>query len=399
MTIGGKALKLPHYSNKQCLFFENFKINTVKTNKKDVGDDNKLHHAHDKIIQVALHENEAMREFSEKIIMPQLQGIKIDLDNLQLDTTSYVSPSLKAFYSDIVYLTTIIDETTQTRETVKVALLIEHKSRMPSQLLLRLQVEEYINAIMKRNYNKKTDSTIPVIPIVFNQFNKGWVQKPFRSLFSHTPNIIKHFIPEFSLLMVNLADLPQATIDSLDKYGTLKATLLAMKNVRNKRFLTKHFEDIFVFLQGHPEKTDLRKQLVTYLLGHITFSPEEIQQMIDNIFSPILKQEVMVAKKGYIAVAYNQAKAQAEAKAEEKAQAKERLSVMRSWDRGIALDAIIYISDLPHNETTRLVAIFDKIKAYFQSKPTVGMAELEKLSDLNTTELKALVELLKQQQR
>ena len=121
--------------------------------------------------------------------------------------------------------------------------------------------------------------------------------------------------------MVNLADLPQATIDSLDKYGTLKATLLAMKNVRNKRFLTKHFEDIFVFLQGHPEKTDLRKQLVTYLLGHITFSPEEIQQMIDNIFSPILKQEVMVAKKGYIAVAYNQAKAQAEAKAEEKAQA------------------------------------------------------------------------------
>ena len=174
----------------------------------------------------------------------------------------------------------------------------------------------------------------------------------------------------------------------------------------NKRFLTKHFEDIFVFLQSHPEKTDLRKQLVTYLLGHITFSPEEIQQMIDNIFSPILKQEVMVAKKGYIAVAYNQAKAQAEAQAEVKAQEfkaktlfNARLSVMRSWDRGIALDAIIYISDLPHNETIRLVAIFDKIKAYFQSKPTVGMAELEKLSDLNTTELKALVELLKQQQR
>ena len=102
-------------------------------------------------------------------------------------------------------------------------------------------------------------------------------------------------------------------------------------------------------------------------------------------------------QKGYIAVAYNQAKAQLEAEAE--AQVRQRLSVMRSWDRGIALDAIIYISDLPHNETTRLVAIFDKIKAYFQSKPTVGMAELEKLSDLNTTELKALVELLKQQQR
>ena len=154
-----------------------------------------LHHAHNKIIQVAFQEEEARREFTEKFIMPQLKGIKIDLDNLQLDTTSYVSPAMKAFYSDVVYLTTLIDETTQTRETVKVALLIEHKSKMPSQLLLRLQVEEYINSIMRMNYDKKTDSTIPVIPIVFNQFDKGWVQKPFRSLFPHVPNLIKQFIP------------------------------------------------------------------------------------------------------------------------------------------------------------------------------------------------------------
>ena len=66
---------------------------------------------------------------------------------------------MKASYSDVVYLTTLIEEATQTKETVKVALLVEHKSKMPSQLLLRLQVEEYINRIMTMNYDKKTDRT------------------------------------------------------------------------------------------------------------------------------------------------------------------------------------------------------------------------------------------------
>ena len=32
----------------------------------------KLHHAHDKIIKMALLENEARREFTEKIVMPHL---------------------------------------------------------------------------------------------------------------------------------------------------------------------------------------------------------------------------------------------------------------------------------------------------------------------------------------
>ena len=379
-----------------------------KSLSSDKKKDGKVHHAHNKIIQIALQETEARREFTEKFVMPHLKGIKIDLDNLQLDTTSYVSPAMKASYSDVVYLTTLIDEATQEKETVKVALLVEHKSKMPSQLLLRLQVEEYINRIMTMNYDKKTDSTIPVIPIIFNQFDKGWVQQPFRSLFPHVPSLIKQFIPEFGMIVVNLADLPDATIDSLNKYGTLKASLLAMRNVRNKRFLKKHFEEIFVFLQKHPEKTDLQSQLATYLLAPGLFTDDEIQELIDNIFSPVLKQKIMGAQKGFIAVAYRNGKAEAEAKmegkikreavkAEKALQFQRRSTVMRSWHKGLSLDAIMYISNLPPDETTRLIAIFDAIKAYFQSKTDVDMAELKKLSDLNAEELKALVALLKQQ--
>ena len=61
-----------------------------------------------------------------------------------------------------------------------------------------------------------------------------------------------------------------------------------MKHVRNKRFLTKHFEDIFVFLQKHPDKTDLQSQLIAYLLGHSPMKPEEMTELLKNIFSPVL---------------------------------------------------------------------------------------------------------------
>ena len=80
---------------------------------------NKLHQAHDKMIKSTLLQEEAKYEFFEKIAMPLLNGLKIDLDNLQLDTTAYIKPNLQVFYSDIVYLTTLIDETTQKKEPIK----------------------------------------------------------------------------------------------------------------------------------------------------------------------------------------------------------------------------------------------------------------------------------------
>jgi 5-bromo-4-chloroindolyl phosphate hydrolysis protein len=38
----------------------------------------KLHQAHDKLLKLTLQEVEAMRELTEKIIMPLLDGVKID---------------------------------------------------------------------------------------------------------------------------------------------------------------------------------------------------------------------------------------------------------------------------------------------------------------------------------
>ncbi len=397
----------------------------------------KLHQAHDKLLKLTLQEQDAMRELTEKIIMPLLEGVKIDLDSLTLDTTTYIRQNLQAFYSDVVYQAIVVDENSNEPQPTIVALLIEHKSDMPKQLAMRLQGLDYINAVMKRHYNKDTDTTMPCLAIVFNQFDKDWKPKSFRSLFPALSNKVNRLIPEFDLLVINLASMPDEIFDLLDKYGTLRASLLAMKNVRNKRFLKKHIEEIFVFLQKNPEKTDLRDQLITYVLGQSNLDGEELAELINNIFSPVLKQEIMISGTGFLAVAAREAAANTRAEMQKKAdraakkaklaldeakkevektkqeaektkqeaektkqeaeialQLKTRLTVMRSWNKGISTDFIVDIVDLSHDEVSKLIAVFESIKTDCYAKTNVDINELVQLSGLTELEVKTLLMLL-----
>ena len=402
----------------------------------------KLHQAHDKVIKLTLHDVDAMRELLQKIIMPLLTNVQLDLDDLTLDNTSYIRPNLNVFFSDIVYLTTLIDDESGAREPVNVAVLIEHKSEMPTELQLRLQATDYINAIMKKNYNKDSDKTIAVLPIVFNQFEKDWVVKPFRSLFPQFSAKTARFLLEFDYLVINLASLPDEIMASLDEFGTLKAALLAMKYVRNKGFLKKHFKEIFLFLQRHPEKIDLRDQLITYVLGQSDVSVEDLQELLNNIFSPTITQEMVYSGNGFIAVAYREAYAEATEKLQkaaderavrvakksklllEKAQIQAqkirvqaekdrvqaekdrvqaekdrvldvRLTAMRIWNSNMPLQSIAAFTDMSVNDLRPFIAELDAARKAFEANPKMTIHQLKAISKLDDAELTPLLALLK----
>jgi Putative transposase, YhgA-like len=374
----------------------------------------KLHHAHDKIWKIIFSSPSAFREYVEKVILPQLPNVSFDLDHLVLDNTSYVNQRLEPFYSDLVYWTTMTDQN-GTKKPIKIALLLEHKSKMPSQLLMRLQLLEYIVALKIRNYDEDTDETLFVLPNVFNQFDKDWALKPFRSLYADLSPFMKGFIPEFGALVTNLQNFSAETIDAFEKHGELRAGMIAMKEVRNKQFLLDNFEDIFVFLQRHPNKTALRNQLVTYVLGMSSLSKDELEDLITHIFSPPLKEEVMTQGTGFIAVAAQESAEKTRKEEQEKArinaekvrkearliaiQLEKRSLMMRLWKKGVAADFIADVTEVELAAVEKLIKGFNDAKTYIeeQGQKRISNKKLLKWTHLTEEELAVLLKILKEQ--
>ena len=174
--------------------------------------------------------------------------------------------------------------------------------------------------------------------------------------------------------------------------------------------------EIFLFLQQHPDKTDLRDQLIAYLLGYSDINAKDLEELLANIFSPVLKQEIMISGTGFLAVAAREAAAKARKevrkeaqkeidslkivakKAKEEvrkiAQLKTRLTVLHGWHREVALDLIADMAGTSLNEVRQLMAAFEKVKTYCLSNSEQDVKTLTQLSGLNEGEIKALLTLL-----
>ena len=99
---------------------------------------------------------------------------------------------------------------------------------------------------------------------------------------------------------------------------------------------------------------------------------------------------------GFMAVTDRKARAEEKAIAKADLQLKTRLSVMRGWNRGVALDTIALMADLPKKEIVQLIAAFEQAKDYCYATKDIDMEALEKLSGLNESELQMLIKLLKE---
>ena len=73
---------------------------------------------------------------------------------------------------------------------------------------------------------------------------------------------------------------------------------------------------------------------------------------------------------------------------------KTRLTVMRSWHRGLSLDIITDIVEMSHDEVRQLITVFENIKTHCYAKTNIDTNELVKLSGLTELEVRAILILL-----
>lgn len=110
---------------------------------------------------------------------------EIDINSLELDTTTYVNKALEELYSDIVYTAK-----TKNDKSVKIALLFEHKSY--PEKYPRLQLMEYMLGIWRQNQQDKVD-LIPIIPILFYHGERKWEYRNFEQHFGISEQLQKFF--------------------------------------------------------------------------------------------------------------------------------------------------------------------------------------------------------------
>jgi len=96
-----------------------------------------LHHPHDRYVRFAMQIRDLAMEFLQFSLDTRTKAL-IDWDSLQISKESYIDEKLKAHYSDICYTGLM-----HSKEPIRIATLIEHKSDPPRKGELTVQLNRF----------------------------------------------------------------------------------------------------------------------------------------------------------------------------------------------------------------------------------------------------------------
>lgn len=234
---------------------------------------------HDKIFKEVQSIKENAKDFLKGVCPSELTA-KLDLDSLELDTDSYITGELAESFADIVYSCSY-----EGSRKIKVALLFEHKSYVPS--YPHLQLLKYILGIWDQEI-KGGKKPIPVIPLIFYHGKERWKHLPLYGYFAQEPDdILKKFIPAFDYLLADIQTLSDDAIrNTLFKREANKIVFSLMKHIFNNETLYQELKTILSLGKDYFEKEEGERFLISillYIINYMDVSKEHITQVIREI--------------------------------------------------------------------------------------------------------------------
>ena len=166
------------------------------------------------------------------------------------------------------------------------ALLLEHKSSIVP--YPHLQLLRYMLEIWESNQRKK-EPLLPIVPIILYHGEEKWTVRPMSEYFKGIDSTLHPYIPHFNYEMVNVGQYSEEDILKLD-VGLLKNLLLALRFYRDMAYLRYKFGAFFIEIEAqgfNAQVINFIQTLLVYLLKNSEFSPEEINDMVNQIPSPI----------------------------------------------------------------------------------------------------------------
>jgi hypothetical protein len=341
-----------------------------------------LHQSHNKLFVAAFKHKPTIIEYLTTFF-PRHLTEKMNLENLELDNTNYITRKMTEFFSDVVYRTTWAIPPNKKNPDVPrelvVTLLFEHKKGHP-RYAIQLQFLQYMVEIWTQDIIHQRPLTI-VIPILIHQGKRKFVKRPFYHYFKDLPEELRGFIPDFDFFLTSSEAVDDEKLFAMDDGSMLRSLFLTYKHIEDSQYVEDRFEEFFKFYEKNPDLEKLFAVFCEYFLENSELSRELLQEKIKELRSSYLKENVMSTYQNILQAG----------KLEGKLESK-RLMVLRGKWNAIPAAILADQSDMPLQTVKDLLKGYDSVYAFWQKNKGLSTAYLD-TKYLTDAEVKYLLDL------
>jgi predicted transposase/invertase (TIGR01784 family) len=249
-----------------------------------------LNNANDKAFKGTFGMPEVTQEYLINCFDKKLTA-KLDFSTLKKLPTSYITPQLQEYFSDLVWQCE-----TKGGMKMQITFLFEHKSYLPK--VPQIQLLMYLASGYMEQLNNDEDLTL-IVPIIVYHGEAKWHYKPFKDYFKNFDDDFAIFLPLFDYWLTDLQKYPDATIKRFEA-GFLPKIFLAFKHYRDKNYIKDEFVSLLMFDTSDASNIDKIKyffQVLTLYLCHLSdIGDDEFKEKMEK-FSEPLKSEAMTTYK------------------------------------------------------------------------------------------------------
>ncbi|MDL5244451.1 Rpn family recombination-promoting nuclease/putative transposase [Leptospira weilii] len=237
-----------------------------------------VHNPHDRLIRETFQDKKEAAIFFKNTLPPEVVKL-LDLENLELSESSFISEELKQEQTDLLFQIPL-----KSGNKSNVYLLFEHKSYLENAIYIQLL--GYLTEIY-RNQQRNEESLSVVIPFVFYHGEKEWkLGDRFLDQFvltSQEAEILKDFIPDFR---IDLFDLKGIELKEKLESITFQVTLGVVQKIRegDLEFIS-HLPGLFSLLLGIEEESKrvaILRKLLLYIYWVRDLKPSELKGVLQR---------------------------------------------------------------------------------------------------------------------
>ena len=225
-----------------------------------------INNPHDHFFRHTFSQPEDARAFLKHFLPPELQAL-LALDELELESGSYIDEKLREHLTDILYRVPL-----HSGEVASIYCLFEHKSYPEAAIHLQILRYSY------ERWQADTQAGVPwrpIVPIVFYHGQRAWnIPLRFGACFGEMDPLIQRYMPDFEYLLIDTNRYGDEVLRDVES-GPLQASLFLLKYIYDKE-LSTHLGEIF-----QPLRTLAPDELLQRLwsvVSYITSATEHVQE-------------------------------------------------------------------------------------------------------------------------